>query len=56
MHFYSQNPQNFLKFPETELSSSSIFSKESFSYISGNGNLHFSVEAWKIKEIHPGKI
>ena len=33
-----------------------IFSKESFSYISGNGTLHFSAQARKIKEIHPRKI
>ena len=33
-----------------------IFSKESLSYISGNGTLHFSPQAVKIKEIHPEKI
>ena len=33
-----------------------IFSKEIFSYISGNGTLHFSPKAGKIIEIHPGKI
>ena len=33
-----------------------IFSKESFSYIFGNGTLHFSVKAREIKKIHPEKI
>ena len=33
-----------------------IFSKESFSYISGNGALHFSAEDKKIKQIHARKI
>ena len=52
---------NFI-FPETELSSSNvkkylIFSqKVNFSYISGNGTLHFSPQAQKIRKIHPGKI
>ena len=32
----NEKPKKFLIFPETELSSSSIFSKESFSYISEN--------------------
>ena len=48
-----------------ELSSSNIkkipiFSRKKafliFSYISGNGTLHFSPQARKIKEIHPEKI
>ena len=33
-----------------------IFSKESFSYISRNGSLHFSAQTQKIKKIHPNKI
>ena len=33
-----------------------IFSKESFSYISGVGTLHFSAWDQKIKEILPEKI
>ena len=33
-----------------------IFSKESISYISENGTLHFSVQVWELKEIHPEKI
>ena len=31
------------------------FSKESFPYISGNGTLHFSALAQKIKKLHPEK-
>ena len=38
------------------LKKSYIFSKESFSYISGNGTLDFSSQARKIKKIHPEKI
>ena len=33
-----------------------IFSKESFSYISRNGILHFSGQAREIKKTHPKKI
>ena len=33
-----------------------IISKESFSYIFENGTLQFSVQALKIKELHPRKI
>ena len=32
-----------------------IFSKESFSYFSRNGSLHFSVQAWRIKNSLPGE-
>ena len=48
--------KKFLIFPEMELFSSYIFSKESISYISKNGTLHFSSEEIKIKKHHPGKI
>ena len=33
-----------------------ILSKEGLSYISKNGNLQFSAQALKIKELHLGKI
>ena len=32
-----------------------VFSKESFSYISGNGTLHFSTQARKIKNNPPSE-
>ena len=33
-----------------------IFQKESFSYISKNGTLHFLAQALKIKELYHGNI
>ena len=33
-----------------------VFSKESFSYISGNGTLHFSAQAQKVKNNPPWKF
>ena len=33
-----------------------IFSKKSISYIYENGTMHFSVQVWELKEIHPEKI
>ena len=56
------SPNIFFISPETEHSSSSIkkishiFPNKSFSYISENGTLHFSVQSLKIKELHNGKI
>ena len=49
-----KNPprKKFLIFQEI----SYIFSKESFSYISGNGTLHFSAQDRKIKKNPPEKI
>ena len=45
-----------IKLFESNIENSYIFSKESFSYISGNGTLHFSGQAQKIKiKIHPDK-
>ena len=57
-------PKNLLIFSETEFFAkktrsekiSYIFSNESFSYVSGNETLHFSVQARKIKKICPKKI
>ena len=53
----------FLIFAEAEFSSSNIFkknsyivSKESISYISQNGTLHFSAQALKIKKLYLRKI
>ena len=39
-----------------KLKHSYIFSKESFSYISGKGTLHFSAQARKIKKFTPRKF
>ena len=52
-------PKKFLIFFPRKIRSekiSYIFSKESFSYISGNEILHFSAQALRIKKIHPDKI
>ena len=54
------SPKNSLYFRKWNflaliLKNTSIFSKESFSYISEHGTLHFSAQARKIKKIHPEK-
>ena len=54
MEFFSSNIKKFLYSVKRKLSY--ILSKESISYISENRTLHFSAQALKRKEIHPGKI
>ena len=58
MELSSPNIKKVLIFsPKKEKKSFSyIFSKEIFSYISGNETPHFSPQARKIKEIHHKKI
>ena len=52
MELSSTNTEKILIFSQKRY----IFSKENFSYISGNETLHFSTQAQRIKKSTPRKI